>query len=488
MSVYESGGIIFARNDRMDILTLADLRDKRVIGGTPKSLNAFQAQAAEMLREGYSLMEHAGQVIFSSSTMSILNAVLDGTADVGFLEAGVVEEMVALGELRRKDIRILHVVEAEEYPFTISTHLYPGMPMTMHSNVPFLIQRLVSEALLSLEANSTAARQGSYTGWRPAANYFELIDVLEASGVLPEGGHVCVDTSDVYNIVTCPDQYIPRSRAGIEEECRAYGFTCPESDNITTYQCLCHPCTAACGENEEQQPDGVCLCLDGYIAIQDKCVEMTSLVVGIAIPVVVLLALLGWFAARWQIRKADSLWHVRPHELKFDDPAKVLGAGSFGVVIKAEYRGSAVALKSLRPPPRTVTSSTVTSSQGGLRSVVNRLRGGFSHSDSSSRKKTARFGFAYSGFEHVEDKIRRGKLQLMRALRQGVDEFQDKQPAIDGDDGHTKTDHVSTAASGRPNQSHAMATSKRSPRNFWKTRAGRERCAPRPRSVMSLAR
>ena len=45
---------------------------------------------------------------------------------------------------------------------------------------------------------------------------------------------------------------------------------------------------------------------------------------------------------RFQNNRADLLWHVKPEEIKFDDGAEVLGQGSFGVVLLAEYRGTEV--------------------------------------------------------------------------------------------------------------------------------------------------
>ncbi|KAJ1472352.1 hypothetical protein T484DRAFT_1840689 [Baffinella frigidus] len=44
--------------------------------------------------------------------------------------------------------------------------------------------------------------------------------------------------------------------------------------------------------------------------------------------------------ARYQHSKEDAMWRVAPSELMFPDPMDILGRGSFGFVLRAEYRGS----------------------------------------------------------------------------------------------------------------------------------------------------
>ena len=46
----------------------------------------------------------------------------------------------------------------------------------------------------------------------------------------------------------------------------------------------------------------------------------------------------------------EDLWRIEPEEINFSDVPKVLGQGSFGWVVKAQYRGTAVAVKRLYIP------------------------------------------------------------------------------------------------------------------------------------------
>lgn len=49
-------------------------------------------------------------------------------------------------------------------------------------------------------------------------------------------------------------------------------------------------------------------------------------------------------------READDQWSISKEDIHFSDPPIVLGAGTFGLVIRAEYRGTVVAVKRAVPP------------------------------------------------------------------------------------------------------------------------------------------
>jgi serine/threonine protein kinase len=49
-------------------------------------------------------------------------------------------------------------------------------------------------------------------------------------------------------------------------------------------------------------------------------------------------------------KQADSVWLIKTSELQFDDPPEILGRGTFGLVVRAEYRGTQVAVKRVIPP------------------------------------------------------------------------------------------------------------------------------------------
>jgi len=49
-------------------------------------------------------------------------------------------------------------------------------------------------------------------------------------------------------------------------------------------------------------------------------------------------------------KHGDSVWSVKPSEIIFGEPPDIIGRGTFGLVLLAEYRGTEVAIKRVIPP------------------------------------------------------------------------------------------------------------------------------------------
>ena len=70
----------------------------------------------------------------------------------------------------------------------------------------------------------------------------------------------------------------------------------------------------------------------------------------VIIPVLFIAAILAYVYVEKKKRSVDAIWSVKPDELKFDDPPEIVGRGTFGLVLLAEYRGTQVAVKRVIPP------------------------------------------------------------------------------------------------------------------------------------------
>ena len=81
--------------------------------------------------------------------------------------------------------------------------------------------------------------------------------------------------------------------------------------------------------------------------------NLVGTIAGTVFGIVAFLGLMGVGVRYYLIydkRSREELWKIKPLELTYDSPPVLLGRGTFGVVLQAEYRGTAVAVKRVIPP------------------------------------------------------------------------------------------------------------------------------------------
>ncbi|CAB9520615.1 Ephrin type-B receptor 3 (Fragment) [Seminavis robusta] len=107
-------------------------------------------------------------------------------------------------------------------------------------------------------------------------------------------------------------------------------------------------CAAEFGGEYEANSSGECVCKGNYVSMGGACVPYAVLLPAIFVPLCFLVAIVAlWYVGKKQ-READAIWRVDYADLKFTDT--VLGQGTFGEVLLAEYRGTQVAVKHVLPP------------------------------------------------------------------------------------------------------------------------------------------
>jgi len=171
------GGVIFTGAERNDIVTLADVKGKRVAAAATSSLGAYQMQAFELLELGIRLPHDAPVIETGQPQRLAVDAVLKGQADVGFVRTGVLEELVEQGRLDISQIKLLNAQRFPDFPFVTSTRLYPEWPFAAMPQVDKDIARQVAAALLAIPRQGQLARSMGIAGFTISGDY-RTIDLL----------------------------------------------------------------------------------------------------------------------------------------------------------------------------------------------------------------------------------------------------------------------------------------------------------------------
>jgi hypothetical protein len=452
VNLVNAGGAILVRSDRTDINTLADLQGKRIAATDANDLFSYQAQVNMFRRADLEIQLMAEQLVYTRARSEVLWLLEKGDVDVGFVKAGYLEDSVEENLFDPNVFRSLepitnHIISGSKlFPYQVSTLLYPDAPIVMHSSVNYNVQALVTSALLDINSTSSMARDGRYAGWRPAANYGEVLNALQTAGLYDAVTEKCIQSVDLRDSIVCPAQYKAKSEADLVSSCRAAGILCPApSTSDLDYDCVCTACEPACGEDEIETGPGTCECEGGFTRVGGRCLPIYAFAIMIVVPAIIGLFFMVRFLLKWQQRRSDQIWYIKPHELEFDDPAVCLGSGSFGVVIQAEYRGSVVALKSVlqRGENLETALSKITTTRarfGGLIKQQQRQSGTITKGKSTTR------GLIASGFDYMEDNRERGLCKLKRALAQANSAVQLKRHAKSQANGSVAEDVLTSRA------------------------------------------
>lgn len=180
-----SGGVIFARSARDDIGGLAQLPGKRIAAVHPASLGGYQAQLMSLAQSGIG-REALGSVRFvGGAHEQVVDAVLAGEADVGFVRSGLIEALIAEGRLEAGALKVLNAQALPSYPYALSTRLYPEWPVFAAAHLEPELARRIAAALMTLEPDQAAAVAADIAGFEPAADYSPVENLLRGLRLPP---------------------------------------------------------------------------------------------------------------------------------------------------------------------------------------------------------------------------------------------------------------------------------------------------------------
>ncbi len=179
------GGVMFARADRPPITALAELKGLTLATVSQESLGGYQMQAYELLQAGVDVTHDAKLLVTGMPQDKVVNAVLDGQADVGFVRSGLLEALAREGKLDLSRVTVINTQKLSAFPVKSSTVLYPEWPFSYLVHVEESLARQVTAALFLIGNDSPAAAAMGIRGFSVPADYTSVADVLRALRMPP---------------------------------------------------------------------------------------------------------------------------------------------------------------------------------------------------------------------------------------------------------------------------------------------------------------
>jgi len=179
------GGVIFSLASRGDLSVLTDLRGRTIAAVFQGSLGGYQAQAMELMQAGVAM---PGDVTLLETGMphdAVVERVLSGEADAGFVRTGVLEEMAEEGKLDPDRIKLLNPQRPVGFPFMLSTRLYPEWPFAAMPHADQDLARQVAAALLAMPHNGRVANRIGIQGFTIPYDYEPVRSLLQSLRLPP---------------------------------------------------------------------------------------------------------------------------------------------------------------------------------------------------------------------------------------------------------------------------------------------------------------
>ncbi|MEY2634057.1 MAG: hypothetical protein RIR00_2711, partial [Pseudomonadota bacterium] len=182
------GGVAFTRAERTELQRYADLAGKHLLIPDRSSLGGWQMHVREALQQGLELEQDTAGIEEIGNHEAVVEGVLAGRADAGFIRADLLESLAAQGRLRLDQIRLLDSRQTPGYPYLHSTRLYPEWPLARVGWLPESLVRGVLAALLELQPEHPAARAAGIYGWTLPQNYQAIHELFREAHLGPYAG------------------------------------------------------------------------------------------------------------------------------------------------------------------------------------------------------------------------------------------------------------------------------------------------------------
>jgi diguanylate cyclase (GGDEF)-like protein/PAS domain S-box-containing protein len=192
------GGVIFARSDRDDINGLEDLGGQRIATIGTAGFAGYQIQAQAVLRSTGALPTPSQLLITGQPQGKVIDAVLAGEADLGFVRSGLIERLVSIGRLQADTLKVLNQQNLPGYPFKSSTWLYPEWPIAAMPHTDRTLTNQVASALFALSAGGSPATDRIW-GFEVPQDYLVTEELLRELRAPPFDHPIKVTAGDIWS-------------------------------------------------------------------------------------------------------------------------------------------------------------------------------------------------------------------------------------------------------------------------------------------------
>ena len=191
------GATVIVPDRRADLQRLTDLRGTKLAAVAPDTFS-FRTAARELLDQGVDPFKDANLIFAGFPANGVLDLLRSGRAEAGIFRSCLLEKLIAEGQAKAGEFRVIGRKPADLPICQVSTRLYPGWAFAKVAQTEPTLAEAVKQALLAMQPNA------GDTIWVAPVDYLPVQQLYRALKVGP---------------------YAPFSRLGLADLLWTYRYT-----------------------------------------------------------------------------------------------------------------------------------------------------------------------------------------------------------------------------------------------------------------------
>jgi diguanylate cyclase (GGDEF)-like protein len=177
------GGVIFTKKTNNSINTIDDIKNKTFGAVSELSFGGWIMAYEELKNSG--IDKNDFKLKFLGTHDAVVEAVLDGSVDVGTVRTDTLERMQKEGKIKLDDFKVLSLNEYDGFPYLVSTKLYPEWPISKLPHTPDNLANKLLAQLVSYDVDSSDLETLHIKGWTVPLDYSSVHKTLRELRIEP---------------------------------------------------------------------------------------------------------------------------------------------------------------------------------------------------------------------------------------------------------------------------------------------------------------
>ena len=181
----EFGGVIFTHIDNKERFnTIDDLVGSDFAAVNQRSLGGWQMAWRELVERELD-KDDLNSLTFKGTHDKVVYAVLNKESEVGTVRTDTLERMALENKIDLKKFHIINHQKNLDFPFFISTRLYPEWPFAKLKHTSSELSKKVAIALMQMQPNDKAAIKANIYHWNTPLSYQPVHDCFKILKIEP---------------------------------------------------------------------------------------------------------------------------------------------------------------------------------------------------------------------------------------------------------------------------------------------------------------